>query len=184
MPNQEKPSNPLQDARETIGIFIGLMQALAMPARVWWTRFGTAGEMFFGGRLAVIGWLIVPLFPMCVMPARVDGIYAFWGLTTLLMLVHRFRGWQLRRRGYRPHSYFAGLPRFGRSSGFWAAATSGLGLVLLGWDKALGLYLFWAGFAIAVSTGYAREVERGMIRRMRDARREQEWMAEQMQGEE
>jgi hypothetical protein len=135
--------------------------------------------MFFGGRLAVIGWLMIPLFPICIMPFDSRAMMGFWFLTMLLMLVHRFRSWRLRRRGYRTHSQFMGVPRL-FSWGCWSALVTGIGLMVIGMDKALGLYLAIAGFCIAVSNGYAGEVQRTMLRRMDDARAEQEWMSQQM----
>lgn len=175
-------NDPIKDARETINMGIGVAQIIAMPARIWLTRPGTAGELFFGGRIAIMGWLAIPLFPMCLMPCDARIMYSFWGLTTLLMLVHRFRGRQLRKRGYRPHSQFMGIGWLSRRApgALEGALTTGLGLMLLGVDKALGSYLAIAGFCIAVSTGYAAEVERTMLRRMDDARWDQEWMAEKM----
>lgn len=180
---QDGPKDPLQEMQGNIQLLLGLMQITSMPVRVWVTKFGTAGEIFFGGRVFILGWLMLPMFPLCIVPYTLQGMYAFWIGTTLLLLAHRFRGWQLRRRGYRPHSQFMGVPRF-FSWGFWSAAVSGIGLFLMPADKALGIYLAIAGFAIAVSTGYAQETERSMLRRLRDAKREQEWIAEMMRKEE
>jgi hypothetical protein len=187
----DQQRDPMKETHGSMNTGIGLMQALAMPGFVWWTKFGTAGEFFFGGRLSVIGWLLLPLFPMCLMPCDLRPMYVFWGLTTLLLLVHRVRHWQLLRRGCRPpHSHFMGFTRMAWP-GRWrphgateAALTSFLGFVVLGPDKALGCYLIVAGFAMAISIGYAGEVQRSILRRINDARRDQEWMAEQMREEE
>lgn len=182
----DKPRDSIQDARENISLLIGLSQALAMPCWVWWTKFGTAGEMFFGARLMCLGWLLVPVFPMCVMPCDPRPVYYFWIATSVLMVIHRIRHRMLRRRGYRPHSQFMG---FSRLAWLWrndchstseAVWTSGIGLILAGPFPPLGWYLVWAGLAMAVSTGYAAEQQRSMLRRVLDAKREQEWLQEQI----
>ena len=58
-----------------------------------------------------------------------------------------------------------------------ASLTSFVGIILGGPWPALAWYLVWAGIALAVSLGYAGQMERSMLRRINDARREQEWRA-------
>lgn len=153
----DRRGDPLQGARDCITLLIGLSQALSMPPRVWLTRFGTAGDLAFGNRIAVIGWLTIPLFPTCAMPCDPRPTYAFWGLTTFLLVCHRLQGWRLRRCGYWPHSMFMGLSRAAwpgrpRFLGLLEAAlTTGIGFLLAGPWPSLGLYLAWSGIAMVVA---------------------------------
>jgi hypothetical protein len=187
---QDRPNDPFQEARNNINMLIGLAQALSMPAHVWLTKFGTAGELSFGNRLGVIGWLILPVWPLCLMPCDPRPMYVFWLGTTALLFCHRIRHAMLRRRGYRPHSLFLGFSRLAwpgryRSLGAREAAfTTGIGFILVGPWPALGWYLAWAGLAMVIAQGYAGEIQRSMLRRLNDAKRDQEWLAEQMRREE
>ncbi|HLN26912.1 MAG TPA: hypothetical protein VK395_04160 [Gemmataceae bacterium] len=187
---QQQSREPVKEGRETIAAGIFICQAFSMPVRVWWTKFGTAGEMFFGGRACVLGWLAIPVWA-CIFP-RYDSrpMFAFWGLTTLFLLIHRFRHWRLKANGYRPHSCFAGLSRLHRFGNNFARQvlepllTGIVGVLCLQWNQPLGMYLVWSGMAMVVSTSYGYAAQYSVLRRLRDARREQEWLAEKLQEEE
>lgn len=187
---QDRSKDPFQETRGNIKVAIGLAQALSMPAYMWWTKFGTAGELAFGDRITIIGWLILPLWSMCLVPCDPRPMYVFWGLTTLLLLCHRIRHAMLRRRGYRPHSQFMGYTRLAWPGSYRCHAvvesvlTTFIGFVLAGPWPALGWYLVLAGVAMVITQGYAAEQQRSMLRRLNDAKREQEWLTDQMRKEE
>ncbi len=183
---QDQTRDPVKDTFDTLYTGVGLAQAFAMPVHAWWTRLGTAGEMYLGGRLSVLGWLMLPVWPLAVQPCDYRAMYWFWGATTLLLVCHRVRHLWLRRKGFRPHSMFMGLSRLDRLGNGLArrvlepVLTAALGFLLMHWDRAFGLYLVWAGMALVVSTGYVNAIEASTVRQMFDARWEQEWMAERM----
>jgi hypothetical protein len=184
---QDRPRQPFHELRGDVNIFIGLCQAFAKPLWIWWTKPGTGGEMVFGDRLSVIGWLILPIWPMCLMPCDPSPMYVFWGLTTLLMLIHRVRHASLRRKGQWPHSMFMGYTWLAWP---WqdkfhdvaeVALTMGIGFMLAGPWPVLGWYLVWASIAMIVDLAYASEAQRSTLRRLHDARREQLWLAQKME---
>ena len=189
--SQNKSNEPFKDMRECISATVGLAQALSLPVRIWLTRFGTAGELFFGNRLAVVGWVIMFAWPMFFAPHNPRPMLAFWGVTTLMMLPHRVRHWRLRRRGYRVHSQYVGESRLSPLGGHKAARwlweplfTALGGGACLDWNRPLGMYLVWSAMGMVISTAYLYAVEESALRRLRDAKCEQEWLAEKMQEEE
>lgn len=187
MEQQHKSNDPFQEARSTISVAIGLSQAFCMPVRVWFTRFGTAGELFFGGRISVIGWMMLPLWGCMFTQQNCLPLFGFWAATTLLLVCHRFRHWMLKLKGYHPHSRYAGTSRLTWLCGQMTARrvaepllTAILGGFCMQWNEPLGMYLVWASFALVLSTGYAFAMDESMMRRINDARWEQEWLEEKM----
>jgi hypothetical protein len=190
MQNSQRTDEPFKDFRQNISAAIGLCQALAMPARLFWTRWGTAGELFFGGRLAFIGWLSIAVWAAFSPPQDAGPMLQFWGLTTFLLLAHRARHFWLRRKGYRAHSQYGGdsvLERLGGArfaKQVWEPLLTALcGRMCLDWSRPLGSYLLCAAVAMAVAAAFSFETEASARRRLRDAKHEQEWLAARMQEE-
>lgn len=185
--SQGSSKEPFAEFRENVSIMLGLAQVIAMPAQVWLTRWGTAGERFFAGRLAVIAWLSMPVWGAFFGTHDPRPMFVFWGITTLLVLAHRVRHAWLRRRGYRPHSEFAGVSLFvlgGPSliKRFWEPMwTAMCGGAILEWNRPLGMYLVLSAFGLMVCGAYSYAVEESMKRRIKDAKAEQEWIAGMMQ---
>jgi len=185
---QQKP--PFHDVRQSVNAFIGLCQIISKPMEAWLRRPGTWGDRYVNHQM-LLGWLFIPLFSALLFPREPQGpMLWFMVLTALVLLVHRVRGWRLRRRGYRPHSRY-----MGRSWVPWASSVNAkcnweptlvwmLVPVTIPFCVPLGVYFLVAGSALFFAANWQRDADAARLRQMRDLKWEQLWLMERMQDEE
>jgi hypothetical protein len=190
MRNQQQPQScePFQEMRSNVNMLVGLCQIIGKPMEVWLRRPGTWGDHFAGHQM-VLGWLFIPVFTVVLFPQESPvPMVTFWGLTTFWLIVHRIKGWQLRRKGYRPHSRYTGCPwipwvsEINAKCNWEPTLVMALFPVVL-FNVPLGAYFLVSGSALFLAAGWQRAADSARLRQMRDARLEQQWLMEKMQSE-
>jgi hypothetical protein len=182
--SQSRP--PFAELRRNVNVLLGCCQCLSSPLEIWFRRFGSCGELYFGHH-AMIGLLIVPFWMIFHPDVSPGPLLDFWALTGLLLVFHRVGRLRRESRGERVHSRFAGASRLQAYGGnllaqrFWEPLTAIVaGLLIHDANAALGSYLAVAGVALALVAGAHHAAGRSAIRRMEDARAEQEWLMSHM----
>jgi hypothetical protein len=111
--NEGKPRDMVEDFKSQYDVVVGLAQIVSFPVLVCTTRFGTWGSRYLG-RHALFGFIWPMIFLMLYGPARPNdqqAVLLFWYASFVLLIVHRFRAFQLRRAGHRCHSHYWGDTR-------------------------------------------------------------------------
>jgi hypothetical protein len=185
--NQNGP--PFQESREDFKRVVGVAQIVSGMLPVWLRRFGTWEDRYASFQMA-LSWIFMLLFGPLFFPHYPPRpMLIFFGLTTLLLLIHRGRGIQLRLRGYQCHSRYSGRSRIPGDE-VRAKTTKeplfviGAGLACLAFNLVpLGAYLLIAAVCHAFSCGIQAAADNARIRAARDAMLEARWLAGRLRDE-
>jgi hypothetical protein len=176
-------NNPAGTVREGVGCLLVVVAAGAAPVKVWTGKPGTAGVDFFGWD-AAIGWLLIPLHGAFVHPNEPQVlILKFWGLTTLMLLVHK--ACLYASGGHKERRHSRQMPRpwlcdLGLSADAARnAAEPVLFLLAGGWvyhrfEHALGSYLIFAGVCAMILGAVQGQLHEAKVKRTVDAQIEAE----------
>jgi hypothetical protein len=180
---QDQPGDRTHDLRQSMNLLVGASQAVSSMLCPWLHRPGTAGARFYGLH-AFIGWLFIPVFGGLGHPKKsLTLLLAFWGATTVLLLVNSIRGFILRRRGYWQHSRYTGRPWIPGPEYLVKCLIEpplviGLGVLVMQFDLPLGAYLTLAGVCLAINMAWQYLADDSRVRAQRDAQAEMEQLGE------
>jgi hypothetical protein len=170
------------ELKHNLGMFIGICQALASVAEVWYRQPGTVGHRYFRGH-ACIGWcLLLVVAAFSYSPALMQFAVA----TGAWHVMHKFAYAVRQRKGHpRPHSRFIGVSLLSFMRGNIAAYRVGeplltfiIGLVLIENGKGFGGFIVVLGVSLFFSAMYTAMANKAQVDAINDARAEQEWLAE------
>ncbi len=184
MAGADQQPQPFGEMKRGYQAVVTLAGIVAFPVVLCTTRFGTWGNRYLGFT-AVAGFFWPYLFVAFWGPdPRAYALGMFWLLSLGLLVIHRIRGGQLRRRGYRCHSRYWGRSWFETdqspgNSRFARTATSLLvlvaGLIWTHWNPPLGMLFVFGAIAKWVSEAAVFQEVEARLRQMDDARIENEY---------
>lgn len=165
--------------RSFVGGIVSIARALALTVEVFLHRAGSFGERYFGLQVG-LSMLILFVFPMFWEGHDPRPVFRYLLAFVIAVVICRVKiAARVRRGGPPVHSYYTGTPRLVRLFPRMKEETIkntvepflviAIGLFTLGISEPLGAYLFFAGIALALSTGLTRDYDRRRAMDLNDA---------------
>jgi hypothetical protein len=179
--SDQQVQRPQNDVRTAFFAALFVAQVHAWPVLVFLRWPGTMGSHY--GRLAAacaILWISLFAGMTNVHTAQEAKVMGWFTILYLfLLVVHALKGAAARRKGFECHSQFIGIS----VCGYWLEPLLclALGLIVLSVVPVLGMYLVWAAIAFVMLHGFVEMRDRAITRGVRDARFEQEILADRLQ---
>lgn len=175
--NREEP-----ELKRNLGIATGVCQCVSFIGEVWYKQPGTIGHRRVSGQ-AVVG---LGLLFIAAAFSYSSELMTFWAATICWMLFHKFAYGVRQRKGFpRPHSRFVGVSLLSFLGGnvvacrFWEPLlTFVVGYMLIQSGKGYGGTIVLIAIAMFFSAGYSAAANKAQLDALKDARAEQEWLAE------
>jgi hypothetical protein len=186
---EQQPENqrqqPFQETRANFGMLIGLCQIISMLLTVFLRRPGTWGTRHAGFQM-ILSWVFAFVFSPLFFPRHLAWpMLVLWIASTVLLLLHRVVGMQLRLKGYECSSRYTGRSWIGGNEITAKAISEPLLVILLGVlayavSDPLAVYLIVSGIALAVATWWQVAADNARVRAAKDARFDAEWLNQRL----
>jgi hypothetical protein len=180
-----QPETHVSQMKSMFNLFTVLCEVMAFPVHIFSVRWGTWGSRHLFNLTTALGFFWPWIFASLYGPhPHLFTVLWFWLASIMVLILHRVRGLQLRRQGYRIHSKYWGdcwtqrdgslaEQRRARERMAMIALMIGGGCFLIA--KPLGAMIALSAIAKLISDALTFGAAEARLREMEDARIENDF---------